>query len=94
MDAVSLLLGVVGGVIACLVACTLIQRHAVKNRVSTDVDEIALEVARLGKLVRRTTMANVRAQRPEHEAEVLTPTQHKAQLRSRVFAQHRGGNGT
>lgn len=67
------LLGVTGGLVVCGVAWAIFYRRSIARPV-TDVDELAVEVDRIGKLVRRLTMQRLRQDaldNPKPPAELL-----------------------
>jgi hypothetical protein len=93
-----LIAGVLGGIVAGVVTFTLLNRQKPDAAV-TDVDELAVEVERIGKAVRRLTMQRVRGAALDPELPVppaqpvspvapVMPPSVKDQIRSRVF----GGN--
>ena len=94
VEAIPLILaGVLGGlVVAAVVAAFNYRRSA--SRASTDLDDIAVEVERLGKAFRRLTMQRVRGAAPGLEeplptVQSLQPAvprpMTKDELRQRVF---------
>jgi len=97
MDLVLIgLLGGVGGVVATLVGVSIYHR-VWRVGVTTDVDDLAVEVDRIGKLVRRLTMQRLRqdaldAPQPlptPQPAQPLPAADIKAALRKQVFGGQR-----
>lgn len=96
MEALLITMGVIGGLVVGVVAAVSVLRRDTSKRNAADVDELAIEVARIARLVRKTHMSNVRGAMPREEQPILTsPAAHKAALRNRVFGgTQRGGNGS
>lgn len=89
--ALGVTLGVVGGGVLVGVLAAWWGRRKPEDS-NVDVDELAVEVGRLAKQVRRITMSNVRAAAPSAqpppelvEAPPVTPIESKQALRDRVF---------
>lgn len=97
MDPVfAALLGILGGLVACGVAWAIIYRRSVA-RPLMDVDELAVEVERIGRVVRRLNMQAVRrgpegaelppAPNPLAPGPGIPVIESKADLRRRIFSE-------
>lgn len=89
---IAALLGGAGGIVATLVVYSILQRFS-RDRPVTDADELAVELERQGKLLRRLTMQRLRQDALDAQPPLASPQSPppattadlKAELRRKVF---------